>query len=107
MPAQELHRRGELAPVFDHLNTYDVTTHFNGQSTIRTLAVLAPGPIDLTVWYLYVHSRFGQFPSNYQDGNIGWPVAGWLEAFDRPHLLPLPTVTHHPPHPALGCSQDQ
>src|SRR6201992_269960 len=33
-PSQELHGRAALAPVFDNLNTYDVTTHFNGQSTI-------------------------------------------------------------------------
>jgi ketosteroid isomerase-like protein len=33
-PTQELHGRDSLAPVFDNLNTYDVTTHFNGQSTI-------------------------------------------------------------------------
>jgi hypothetical protein len=29
-----LHGRESLAPVFDNLNTYDVTTHFNGQSTV-------------------------------------------------------------------------
>jgi ketosteroid isomerase-like protein len=33
-PTQELHGRDSLAPVFDNLNTYDVTTHFNGQSTV-------------------------------------------------------------------------
>jgi SnoaL-like domain len=33
-PAQELHSREELAPVFDNLNTYAATTHFNGQSTV-------------------------------------------------------------------------
>jgi hypothetical protein len=26
-------RREDLAPVFDHLNAYEATTHFNGQST--------------------------------------------------------------------------
>lgn len=34
VPTQELHGRDSLAPVFDNLNTYDVTTHFNGQSTV-------------------------------------------------------------------------
>jgi ketosteroid isomerase-like protein len=34
-PTQELHGRTALAPVFDNLNTYQVTTHFNGQSTVR------------------------------------------------------------------------
>ena len=36
-PAQELHSREALAPVFDELNKYDATTHFVGQSTILTL----------------------------------------------------------------------
>lgn len=33
-PTQELHGRESLAPVFDNLNSYEVTTHFNGQSTV-------------------------------------------------------------------------
>jgi ketosteroid isomerase-like protein len=33
-PTQELHGRASLAPVFDNLNTYQATTHFNGQSTV-------------------------------------------------------------------------
>ncbi|HEY5985092.1 MAG TPA: nuclear transport factor 2 family protein [Streptosporangiaceae bacterium] len=33
-PTQELHGRESLAPVFDDLNTYAATMHFNGQSTI-------------------------------------------------------------------------
>jgi ketosteroid isomerase-like protein len=33
-PTQELHGRESLAPVFDNLNTYVATTHFNGQSTV-------------------------------------------------------------------------
>jgi ketosteroid isomerase-like protein len=33
-PTQELHGRDALAPVFDNLNTYVATTHFNGQSTV-------------------------------------------------------------------------
>jgi ketosteroid isomerase-like protein len=36
-PAQELHSREALAPVFAELNKYDATTHFVGQSTIFTL----------------------------------------------------------------------
>jgi hypothetical protein len=30
----ELHGRESLTPVFDNLNTYEVTMHFNGQSTV-------------------------------------------------------------------------
>jgi ketosteroid isomerase-like protein len=33
-PTQELNGRDVLAPVFDNLNTYVSTTHFNGQSTV-------------------------------------------------------------------------
>ncbi|WST81033.1 nuclear transport factor 2 family protein [Streptomyces sp. NBC_01136] len=34
-PTQELHGRDSPnAPVFGNLNTYDTTTHFNGQSTV-------------------------------------------------------------------------
>ena len=36
-PAQELHSREALAPVFADLNKYEATTHFVGQSTIFTL----------------------------------------------------------------------
>lgn len=33
-PTQQLRGRESLAPVFDNLNAYAATTHFNGQSTI-------------------------------------------------------------------------
>lgn len=33
-PTQELHGRESLGPVFDNLNTYRATTHFNGQNTV-------------------------------------------------------------------------
>ena len=33
-PTQELHGRAALAPVFDNLNQYSATRHFNGQSTV-------------------------------------------------------------------------
>ncbi|MFD3993443.1 nuclear transport factor 2 family protein [Streptomyces sp. NPDC058548] len=33
-PTQELRGRESLAPVFDALNAYAATTHFNGQSTV-------------------------------------------------------------------------
>jgi hypothetical protein len=33
-PSYVLHGREALTPVFDDLNRYDVTTHFNGQSTV-------------------------------------------------------------------------
>lgn len=33
-PSMELNRRKDLAPVFDKLKKYEVTTHFMGQSTV-------------------------------------------------------------------------
>ena len=42
-PSQELHSRGELAPVFAHLNVYEATTHFNGQSTVAVEGDRATG----------------------------------------------------------------
>jgi ketosteroid isomerase-like protein len=33
-PSMELNQREDLAPVFDELNKYEVTTHFMGQSTV-------------------------------------------------------------------------
>src|SRR2546421_10152466 len=32
-PTDDLHGRESLTPVFENLNTYEATTHFNGQST--------------------------------------------------------------------------
>jgi SnoaL-like domain len=34
-PTYILHGRDALAPIFEDLNQYQATTHFNGQSTIR------------------------------------------------------------------------
>ena len=42
-PTQQLHGRESLAPVFDNLNTYAATTHFNGQSTISLTGDRATG----------------------------------------------------------------
>jgi hypothetical protein len=42
-PQLELHSRDELAPVFDDLNQYRATTHFNGQSTLRLAGDTATG----------------------------------------------------------------
>ena len=42
-PSQELHGRESLAPVFDDLNQYVATMHFNGQSTIALDGARATG----------------------------------------------------------------
>src|SRR5882762_9680768 len=36
-PSQVINKRDDLFPVFDNLNTYRATMHFNGQSTISRL----------------------------------------------------------------------
>jgi hypothetical protein len=41
--SMELHSREELAPVFDDLNRYVATTHFNGQSTVTISGTTAAG----------------------------------------------------------------
>jgi hypothetical protein len=40
-PSMELHSRAELMPVFDDLNRYVATTHFNGQSTVTISGAVA------------------------------------------------------------------
>ena len=42
-PTQALHGRESLAPVFDNLNSYVATTHFNGQSTVALAGDRATG----------------------------------------------------------------
>jgi ketosteroid isomerase-like protein len=42
-PSMDLKGREALAPVFDDLNTYERTTHFNGQSTIDVRGDRATG----------------------------------------------------------------
>jgi hypothetical protein len=42
-PTQEIYGREGLRPVFDELNQYEVTTHFNGQSTIELQGDSATG----------------------------------------------------------------
>jgi hypothetical protein len=42
-PSMELQSRAELTPVFDDLNRYVETTHFNGQSTVTISGTAATG----------------------------------------------------------------
>jgi hypothetical protein len=35
VPSQTISNRDDLFPVFDNLNTYKATMHFNGQSTVK------------------------------------------------------------------------
>ena len=42
-PTQTLRGRDALAPIFENLNTYQATTHFNGQSTMKIDGAKATG----------------------------------------------------------------
>src|SRR3984893_16690636 len=53
-PTQELHGRESLAPVFDNLNTYVATMHFNGQSTVSLDGNRATGESDCLAHHLSV-----------------------------------------------------
>jgi hypothetical protein len=53
---------------------------------IKAVAVIA-GPVVLSVWYLYVHSRLRAWPWTYQPSNFGKPFAGWWQTFYFAHVL--------------------
>jgi ketosteroid isomerase-like protein len=55
VPSQELQGRDALAPVFDNLNQYQVTTHFNGQSTIVLDGTEAAGVSYCLAHHVSVH----------------------------------------------------
>jgi ketosteroid isomerase-like protein len=42
-PTQVVEGRAGLAPIFEHLNVYKATTHFNGQSTVQLAGDCATG----------------------------------------------------------------
>jgi ketosteroid isomerase-like protein len=52
-PSQELNGREALTPVFDDLNRYEATTHFNGQSTIDLDGDLATGESYCLAYHLF------------------------------------------------------
>jgi ketosteroid isomerase-like protein len=54
-PTQELNGREALTPVFDDLNRYDATTHFNGQSTVTLDGDRATGES-----YCLAHHRYAE-----------------------------------------------
>jgi hypothetical protein len=52
-PTQELNGRQALTPVFDDLNRYEATTHFNGQSTVALNGDRATGESYCLAHHLY------------------------------------------------------
>jgi SnoaL-like domain len=52
-PTYVLHGREALTPVFDDLNRYEVTTHFNGQSTVTLEGERATGESYTIAHHIY------------------------------------------------------
>ena len=59
-PAQELHSREALAPVFAELNKYDATTHFVGQNTISSASISNSNCTVIEIMKLF-SARFTEF----------------------------------------------
>jgi ketosteroid isomerase-like protein len=55
VPSQQFQGRDALAPVFDNLNQYQATTHFNGQSTIVLDGIEATGVSYCLAHHVSVH----------------------------------------------------
>jgi ketosteroid isomerase-like protein len=55
IPSQKLQGRDALAPVFDNLNQYEATTHFNGQSTVVLDGTEATGVSYCLAHHVSVH----------------------------------------------------
>jgi ketosteroid isomerase-like protein len=55
VPSQELQGRDALAPVFDNLDQYVTTTHFNGQSTVVLDGAKATGICYCLAHHVSVH----------------------------------------------------
>jgi SnoaL-like protein len=64
-PTQVINKRQDLFPVFDNLNTYLATMHFNGQSTIKLDGDIATGTTYCRAYHL-----------NVQDGMQKLMIAG-------------------------------
>jgi SnoaL-like domain len=72
-PTQDLHGREALAPVFDVLNAYAATMHFNGQSTIELAGDRVTGE----------SYRLAHHPTEAEDGSRTLMVASirYLDTF--------------------------
>src|SRR6266545_2164404 len=73
-PTQELNGREALTPVFDDLNRYEATTHFNGQSTVTVDGDRATGESYTIAHHVYT-----------EDGDRKIMIASlrYLDTFDK------------------------
>jgi len=54
-PSQAVTRRADLRPVFEDLQQYETTTHFNGQSTVALNGSVATGECYCLAHHVRVH----------------------------------------------------
>lgn len=47
---------------------------------VSRLALLALGPVAFGVWYLYLRTQFGEWPSAATEGFFAFPFAGWWQS---------------------------
>jgi hypothetical protein len=81
-PTQELRGRDSLAPVFDNLNSYVATMHFNGQSTISLDGDQATGQS----YCLAHHLKGTEDRGAHADGRVD-PVSRSVHQAGRPVAL--------------------
>lgn len=87
-PTDDLHGRESLTPVFENLNTYELTMHFNGQSTVTLDGDRATG-----YTYCVAHHVFSENGERklmvaylrYRDAFVK-EAGGWLFAERRLYL---------------------
>jgi hypothetical protein len=60
-PTQVINNRQDLFPVFDNLNTYFATMHFNGQSTIKLNGDRASGITYCRAYHLTIQEGVQKF----------------------------------------------
>lgn len=80
-PSQEVHGRDARAPVFDNLNQYAATTHFNGRSTVILSGTEATG-----VSYCLAH----HISANAREPSL---MIGSIRYLDRFTKLDVPGIT--------------
>ena len=105
-PTQELHGRESLAPVFENLNTYQVTTHFNGQSTVVLDGDRATGESYCIAHHLYEADgqRTLMIASiRYLDQFARQSDGSWLFAERKLMVDWTETRPSDPDHPSTQC----
>jgi hypothetical protein len=99
-PSYVLHGREALTPVFDDLNRYETTTHFNGQSTVTVDGNRATGESYTIAHHVYTEDSVRKImiaSLRYLDSFIkldgGWYFAERELILDWSETRPMATPT--------------